>query len=248
VQARVDLIARLEADGLLAPNAAATARERYAASGGLPLSAAPPPRASPSVAERAAQLLTLANFFKLCAIVVLLLAFELLLELLADLLKNVPVEVPQGGFLAAGLVGAAVPQKIWRSQASYVAILASIAVLLDVLWSIRSHDGVSNAFDSAEKAGWPAWAGLCAGFFIFFAGLATVHHIQVCHGTDSSAPARGPASRFTFLSLYQSNSTAFVVSVPLHRELKDGYSGLWRRAHAGPRTHGGLRVHRRPQH
>jgi hypothetical protein len=186
-EARRDLINLLHADGYVSADVADEFHSRYVDTAILPLQPChsgqcvqtPDRIGTGTAANRWLRMLSLVNFVKICAIIFLLIAFQDVLVKVAKLLARIPVEILQCAILTVAIGAALWPQVFWRSQASYIAILGSFAVLFVLVWIIISHDKLVALLKRAQAAGWPVGTIFCAAGIVYFAALAVVHSSKI---------------------------------------------------------------------
>lgn len=166
---QLDLLRQLEADGVLTPEAAHAARERYISTD----------RDPPSAAARATALLTLSNAAKALGIAALLLALAAFIDLISPWLARAPIEAYQLPMLAVATGATLRPDLVWRAQAPYVAILATSSTYIILVWMLMSHPACLTWLDRLDNAGWPTASLLGAASLALFAAAAAMHESQI---------------------------------------------------------------------
>lgn len=159
---QLDLIARLEHDGVISPSAATLARERYVTSS--------------DPAARSAALFTMSNCAKASGVLALLMALLAFIGLITPWLARAPIEVYQAPMLAAAAAAALRPRAIWPAQAQYVALLATLSGIIVTAWILYSHNGITAWLDAREHAGWPVSSLLASATMTVAAAAAILHH------------------------------------------------------------------------
>eukprot|EP00892_Ulva_mutabilis_P003304 jgi/Ulvmu1/1345/UM011_0073.1 len=162
---QLELIEKLEADGLLTPEDAALARERHVSHSGAPF----------DTATRSASLFTISNCAKAFGVFVLLLALATFIGLLTPWLAKAPVEIYQAPMLALALGATLHPRLIWPAQAGYVALLATFSTFIISIWIVGSHDAITAFLDDLDDRGWPVATILSAIAMTYFLATALLH-------------------------------------------------------------------------
>jgi len=173
---RRELIDQLERDGYLNPAQAQEARQKYLGPGAQQVLGS----SEPSFVQR---FVTLANFFKLLAVILLLIwARGMLLRFAAGLwylVALLPKEVYQASFLLLGLCLTIRPDWIWPSQAFYLALFGAFTNLMVLGWVIESHTALREALLRWFGTGLLATALASTLALLYFGALALAYQSQV---------------------------------------------------------------------
>ncbi|MBH9575430.1 hypothetical protein [Inhella proteolytica] len=175
-QARQELIDQLERDGYLSPTQAQEVRQKYLG----PQASQARSSNEPGLVQR---FVTLANFFKLLAVILLLIWARGMLRRFAAGLWYVvallPKEVYQASFLLLGLVLTIRPDSIWPSQAFYLALFGAFGNLMVLGWIIESHAALREALQRWFGTGLLATALSSTLALLYFGALALAYESQV---------------------------------------------------------------------
>lgn len=127
--------------------------------------------------------LSLVNFIKVLAVILLLFAFsgvikKIILKLWIFIII-VPVIVYQAVFLLASLYGTIFPEQIWASQAFYIALLCSFTNLIILGWITGTNPFIANFIEKLFSLGIPV--SILASFWamIYFGTLAIVYQSSI---------------------------------------------------------------------
>ncbi len=183
-QVKLDLLKQLENDGYLSSKLTQEAKQKYVSAQelGVPTASATQLAAQtePSFLYR---YLSWASFFKLIAIICLLVAFSGFLANLAKglmfLIIAVPKEVYQTGFLAVSGTLTFAPQFIWASQSFYLALFGALATPMVLAWVIESHPKLMEKLAQLFSFGIPAMSVVSFWGMLYFGGLAVMYQSQI---------------------------------------------------------------------
>jgi hypothetical protein len=179
---KLELIKQLESDGYLSQKLAQEAKTKYVnpAELAVPLAAKAVAENEPSFLER---YFTLANFFKLVAILLLLVATSGFIAKLAAglmfIIVQVPKEVYQTVFLGVSLTLTFFPELVWASQAFYLALFGAFANVMLFAWVIESHPKLQRALAQLFKLGLPPMSVASFWGMLYFGSLALMYQSQV---------------------------------------------------------------------
>lgn len=181
-QVKLELLKNLQTDGYLSDKLAQEAREKYITPEDV--QALPAPGSvkaeEPSFLDRH---LSWSSFFKVLAIGLFLVAFGQLLVQLASAAYELIVAVPKGvyqtAFLGTAGFGLAFPEKIWASQAFYVALFCAFAAPMVVSWVIESHPKFKAALKKLFNLGIPPASVASAWLMVYFGALALHYQSEI---------------------------------------------------------------------
>ncbi len=175
--ARLELLQKMQQDGFLTEKMAQEARLRYVDHGAVkaPVAKDPPP-ASPSLWER---YVSWVNFFKVTAVLLLLVAFSGAIARLGHRLKalilRVPTPVYQATLLSASVCGTFWRGDVLMAEAYYLRLFCVFSNLILLGWIVSSLPSLPRlkAFlESLLKKGFPLDVLACAASLLYFGSLA----------------------------------------------------------------------------
>lgn len=184
-QVKLELLKQLEKDGYLSQKLALEAKLKYVDPKEVSVPLAKPGDAveastQPSFFER---YVTLANFFKLVAVVLLLVWASGFIAKCAKgllfLIIAVPKEVYQTVLLSVTLTMTLRPELIWASQAFYLALFGAFANILLVGWVLESHPKLGEALAKIFKLGIPLASVASFWGMLYFGALAVAYQSQI---------------------------------------------------------------------
>ena len=184
-QVQLNLLKSLESDGYLSHKLADEAKEKYVNPQDLSVPLASAATASTAHSEESlwSRYLSWANFFKVLAVVLLLVAFGgWIVRLAASLLfiiVQVPKEVYQSVFLGTWLTLTFAPQYVWASQSFYLALFGAFANLLVVSWVLTSHPRLVSILKKLFNLGVPPSSVASFWGMVYFTGLALMYQSQI---------------------------------------------------------------------
>lgn len=166
---QLDLLQRLEADGVLSPEDARAARERYVSADQAPLSA-------PLRAETSSRFSSVAKVLGAAA-----LAFALVshISFISPWLTKLPIETYQLSLLAVATGVTLRPDLVWRGHARTLALLATFATAIIIHWMLQTHPACLTWLAGLDKAGWPSASLLGGASLALFAASAAMHESHV---------------------------------------------------------------------
>lgn len=160
-EVRAELIDKLQADGSLTAQAAATAKTRYAVE---------------PIGTSWTDYISLSNVLKTLAVVALLIAFSGWITQLVKyawfLIIAVPVEVYQLVFAGAALGLMFDGQHVWASQAYYLTLFGAFILLATLVWFGVTHPMIIEALIKLFNLGIPAASIASFWFSVYFTALA----------------------------------------------------------------------------
>lgn len=170
-----DLIGQLQKDGMLTAQQAAAAVTKYATDTDQ--------LASVDQESKWMKWLSLANFIKAVAIIVLLIAFHGLITKLIKgvwhLIASVPVEAYQSVLGGATLLGLLRPELIYPAQFFYVALFCAFAFPMVLIWFIETHPAFAERLTRFFNVGIPIACVASAYATAYFTLLAFAYHSQI---------------------------------------------------------------------
>jgi hypothetical protein len=184
-QVKLELLKQLEKDGYLSQKLADEAKLKYVDPKEVSVPLAKPgnadaAKAEPSFYER---YVTLANFFKLVAVVLLLVWASGFIAMFAKglifVIIAVPKEVYQTVFLALTLTMTLRPELLWASQAYYLVLFGAFANVMLAFWVIESHPKLEAALKQLFKLGIPPMSVASFWGMLYFGALAIAYQSQV---------------------------------------------------------------------
>lgn len=129
------------------------------------------------------QYLSWINFVKVLGVVLLFVAFwgviKKIIKSAWHIIASVPVIIYQVVFMSATVYGTVFPEKIWVSQAFYIALFCSFANLLILGWIIDSYKQVQIFFAKLFNLGLPPATIASFWGMIYFATLAIVYQSSI---------------------------------------------------------------------
>lgn len=184
--AKNQLLQQLQADGSLTQASAEKARATYILEEDkarviteVKINAAVAD-ATPAESENSwTQYLSLINFIKVLAVILLLVAFSGIIRNLIHrfwiLITKVPVWIYQSGFLAATLYASIFPATIWASQFFYIALFGIFANLLIVVWILAWWDALRAKLEQLLDIGIPLISIVSFLLTIYFGAFAIMY-------------------------------------------------------------------------
>ncbi len=149
-----------------------------------------------------AQYLSLQNFLAVAGVILLFVAFSGAIKKLIRSFWHVIVLVPafvyQSAFLAATVFGTIFPEKIWASQAFYIALFCSFANLVVLGWIVASYKWVQVFLEKLFNFGIPP--AIVASFWsmVYFGALAIAYESSIF----GFFAAVGLSGMFSFCIMY----------------------------------------------
>ncbi len=183
-QVKLDLIKAMEADGFLSNKLANDAKTKYVDPKEL---AAPASAAAQGSADKGESLwdryVSWTNFFKVCGVILLLVAFSGFIGRIAAglmfLIVQVPKEVYQAVMLSATALMTLRPDIIWQSQSFYLALFGAFGNLMLLAWVVESHPKVKAAIAKLFNLGLPVASVLSFWGMLYFGALAVGYQSQI---------------------------------------------------------------------
>jgi hypothetical protein len=184
--AKGDLLQRMQADGYLTEAAAEEAKQKYileedrnywiqdTQSKAIDTAAAELHQAEEESSWT--QYLSLINFIKVFAVVLLLIAFSGIIKKLIHgcwfLIAMVPVWIYQTVFLAVMIYASLFPASIWASQYFYIALFGIFGNLLVILWIVAVWKKIENWIMKVLDFGIPLGSVISFLLMIYFGAFA----------------------------------------------------------------------------
>lgn len=123
------------------------------------------------------------NFLKVGGVILFLIAFSGIIRNIIEgvwhLIIKVPTIIYQIVLLAMTLFGTMYPEKIWVSQAFYVALFCSFANIVLLGWIVATYKFIEEWFEKIFKLGIPVPSILSFWGMIYFGILAFMYHSTV---------------------------------------------------------------------
>lgn len=123
------------------------------------------------------------NFLKVGGVILFLIAFSGIIRNIIEgvwhLIIKVPTIIYQIVLLAMTLFGTMYPEKIWVSQAFYVALFCSFANIVLLGWIVATYKFIEEWFEKIFKLGIPVPSILSFWGMIYFGVLAFMYHSTV---------------------------------------------------------------------
>lgn len=141
---KIELIKEMKKDGYLSDKMANEVSEKY-------ITESDKKPISETVVSKSGSIswqewLSWTNFFKVLGVILFLIAFSGLLKKMVlgmwDLIVKVPQFVYQGTFLSMFMTGLLRPDVIWESQAFYIALFSSFALIMVLAWIAHAYPKV----------------------------------------------------------------------------------------------------------
>lgn len=169
---RLELLQKMQDDGFLSDKMAQEARLKYVDPKAInaPLSKDPPP---PSLWER---YVSWVNFFKVTAVLLLLVAFSGAIAKLGKRLKIiillVPTPVYQASLLSASVYGTFCTADFLAAEAYYVRLFCAFSNLILLGWIFSSIQFLKELFTTLNRKGIPMDVMICLVGVLYFGSLA----------------------------------------------------------------------------
>lgn len=181
---QLDLIHRLEADGFLSKKLAGEATVKYVDVKQLQ---APGVTAMTTTAAPSDSLwsryVTWLNFFKVLAVILLLIAFggtiRNIIKGVWHLLVAVPVLMYQVPMLAVSMYATCVPQAFWASQVIYVVLFAAFTNIILAGWVLAMHPKLALTLANLFKLGIPVASIISFWAMVYFGLLAVRYDSEI---------------------------------------------------------------------
>lgn len=129
------------------------------------------------------QYLSLVNFIKVLAVILLLFAFSGVIKKIVlglwIFIVIVPVIVYQSLFMLVSLYGTIFPEQIWASQAFYIALLCSFTNLMILGWIFATHPKLEQFIEKLFNLGIPVATVASFWAMIYFGTLAIVYQSSI---------------------------------------------------------------------
>lgn len=181
-QVKLELLQQLQADGMLSPAQVQQAQTRYVNAQDLQRPLASGEARGPADPGLWERYVSWTAFFKVLAVVCLLVAFSgVIIRIgasIAFLIVQVPRAVYQTLLLAGGLIGIVRPDLLWASQAFYIALFSAFANLVVLGWIASSYPRLRQQLTSLVPPGLHPSSMLSFGMLLYFAALALAYQSQ----------------------------------------------------------------------
>lgn len=123
------------------------------------------------------------NFLKVGGVILFLIAFSGIIRNIIEgvwhLIIKVPTIIYQVVLLSMTVFGTIYPDKIWTSQAFYVALFCSFANIVLLGWIVATYKFIEQWFEKIFKLGIPVPSILSFWGMIYFGALALMYHSSV---------------------------------------------------------------------
>lgn len=183
-ESKIDLLQKMQADGYLTDAAADAAKQKYILEDDKNYlivdqrSASIPAVVANQVEDESSwtQYLSLINFIKVLAVILLLVAFSGIIKKIIlgcwALIAMVPVWVYQGLFLTATVCASFFPAYIWLSQLFYIALFGIFGSLMIVVWILATWDKLRERLIKLVSFGLPLVSVVSFLLMIYFGTFA----------------------------------------------------------------------------
>lgn len=178
---KIELIKEMKKDGYLSDKMANEVSEKY-------ITESDKKPISETVVSKSGSIswqewLSWTNFFKVLGVILFLIAFSGLLKKMVlgmwDLIVKVPQFVYQGTFLSMFMTGLLRPDVIWESQAFYIALFSSFALIMVLAWIAHAYPKVLEFVKKLFNIGIPFESVLSFYGMLYFGALAWFYHSSI---------------------------------------------------------------------
>jgi hypothetical protein len=183
--AKMELLQKMQNDGYLTEAAVAEARQKYIIDKDKDKDYVIQHKQSKIEVNQVeeeltwTQYLSLINFIKVFAVILLLIAFGGIIKNLIRgcwfLIKAVPVWIYQSVFLAATVSASLFPASVWQSQFFYIALFGIFGNLLIVVWILAIWEKLRNSLIKVLSFGLPLISVISLFMMIYFGVFAIAY-------------------------------------------------------------------------